>query len=82
MEERMEVYKRLFKDFNLLYSQGGGLVGISSNYIHVKPNEFTLLSKEQVVNTEWNANFLEMSSIIEDIKFITLITPNMKIEQS
>ena len=62
---------RLQKDYAELYEEG--LIGISVGQIQTTPELFKELSKDKKIATDKNEGWIELSCIIDNVRFITLI---------
>ena len=62
---------RLQKDYAELYEEG--LIGISVGQVQTTPELFKELSKDKKIATDKNEGWIELSCIIDNVRFITLI---------
>jgi len=62
---------RLHKDYAELYEEG--LIGISVGQVQTTPELFKELSKDKKIATDKNEGWIELTCIIDNVRFITLI---------
>ncbi len=62
---------RLQKDYAELYEEG--LIGISVGQVQTTPELFKELSKDKKIATDKNEGWIELTCIIDNVRFITLI---------
>ncbi len=69
LTEKLIYINKLYKDLEKI-----GLMGISSNQIHLRNKTFNTISKNQNVTNSIAGEYLQKSFEIKDVEFITLFS--------
>ncbi len=74
MEATLEDLTKLHKMFTALYKESG-LISVSDTHLHINNAMFKRLipNDVSVVTERYNTGEIQLSAVVEDIKFITLV---------